>query len=167
MQDDRGRDLVGRYPGVLAREAPIAGAEVALDVLDHDPAAPSGAEPGGVEQRLREAVRIERERRPRVDRRQLLEDEGAREGAEVLGAGETEAGELAHQPARHAAGPLVGAQPRQQAVAGEAARRVLDQALLVGEREGEHAALLVTPRGSGASCGRRRINRWISRARSA
>src|SRR5207249_8861001 len=103
----------------------------------------------------REAVRIERERRPRVDRRQLLEDEGAREGAEVLGAGETEAGELAHQPARHAAGPLVGAQPRQQAVAGEAARRVLDQALLVGEREAEHAALLVTPRGSGASCGRR------------
>src|SRR5947199_45143 len=91
----------------------------------------------------------------------------AREGAEVLAGGEAQRSELAHQLARHAAGPLVGAQPRQQPVAGKAARRVLDQALLVGEREGEHAALLVTPRGSGASCGRRRINRWISRARSA
>src|SRR5207247_495394 len=58
---------------------------------------------------------------------------------------EAECRELGHQRARHAAGALVGAETRPQAVVGEAARRLLDQALLLAQREAEHAPSFAPP----------------------
>src|SRR5205814_9699547 len=113
----------------------------------------SDLEPALGERRKRQAGAVERDGRPRVHGRQLLEDEALREGAEPLAARaggnvdrvEAERRELGHQRARHAAGALVGAETRPQAVVGEAARRLLDQALLLVQREAEHAPSFAPP----------------------
>ena len=126
---------------MVARQTAFAHLEALLDIRDHD-AARRGREPGFDQRRHRHAEPIEHHRRTRVDGGQLLEDEHFRERAEPVAGGDIEAErpELIGEYARHAARPLVLAQPGEEPVGGEASRRLLDEPLLVGEAEGEHAA---------------------------
>ena len=141
VQDHRDVDPVGGHPGVLAVEAAVAKPEMLLDVVDHDGAEP-GVRRGAAEEGNRRSGAVERHGRPGIDGRQLFEDDRPHEGAD-LDPAETERRELPDELGRHTARPLVGAHARQQAVLGEAARRLLDEPLLLGEGEREaHAGFL-------------------------
>ena len=113
-----------------AKEAAKTGGRTARD----------GAEPGGlrgaVEERNRGSDAVERDGRPGIDGRQLLEDDRPHEGADVC-TDEPQRRELPDQLGRHTAVSFVRPHARQEAILRETSRRLLDEPLLLGEGERE------------------------------